>query len=117
LQGGGPTFKYHMAKWECLAISKEFGGLDIIDTRRMNDYLLVKWIWKIVNKEDSMWCRLLYKKYIHSKDFFPQKGREVLNFGKGCIGSNTFLSGVLCTKWHVEIRLSFGWMCGLVMFP
>jgi hypothetical protein len=43
-QGGGPAFKYHIAKWECLATPKEYGGLGTIDTRRMNDCLLVKWI-------------------------------------------------------------------------
>jgi hypothetical protein len=49
LEGGffgreAPTFKYHMAKWKWLATPKEFGGLGIIDTRRMNDCPLVKWI-------------------------------------------------------------------------
>jgi hypothetical protein len=97
-QGGGPTFKYHMAKWECLATPREYGGLGIIDTRRLNDCLLIKWIWKIVNKEDSMWSRLLYKKYMQNKDFFPTKGQGVLNFGRVYIKSNTCLSGVLCIK-------------------
>jgi hypothetical protein len=44
LAGRPPTFKYHMAKWKWLATPKEFGGLGIIDTRRMNDCPLVKWI-------------------------------------------------------------------------
>jgi hypothetical protein len=64
-----------------------------------------------------MWSRFLFKKYMHNKDFFSTKGQGFLNFGRDCIESNACLTGVLCTKWVVVIRLSFGWMCGLVMFP
>jgi hypothetical protein len=64
------SFKYHMAKWNIVAMPREFGGLGIINTRRMNDCLLTYWIWKIASKEDSLWCRLMYRKYIGSKDFF-----------------------------------------------
>jgi hypothetical protein len=44
LAGRGATFKYHMAKWGWLATPKKFCGMGIIDTRRMNDCLLIKWI-------------------------------------------------------------------------
>jgi hypothetical protein len=43
----------------------------------MNDCLLAKWIWKIVNKEDSMWCRLVIRKYMGEKDFFSAKSQGV----------------------------------------
>jgi hypothetical protein len=48
-----------MAKWERITVAKEFGGLRAINTRRMHYCLLVKWIWKIVNKEKSLWCMQL----------------------------------------------------------
>jgi hypothetical protein len=35
-QGGGKAFKYHMAKWESLTMPKEYGGVGIINTRRIN---------------------------------------------------------------------------------
>jgi hypothetical protein len=60
LEGESKKFKYHMARRESLIIPKEFRGLDILNTRRLNDCLLVKWIRKIVNREDSLWCKLLY---------------------------------------------------------
>jgi hypothetical protein len=68
-QGGRKKFKYHMDKWDSLTVPKEFGGLEILNTRMMNDCLLVKWIWRIVNREDPLWCRILYKKYMQDKDF------------------------------------------------
>lgn len=37
-------FKYHMAKWDMVCRPKDQGGLDIINTRIMNECLLVKWI-------------------------------------------------------------------------
>jgi hypothetical protein len=39
------VFKYHMAKWKSLNVPREWGGGGgIINTRRMNDCLLAKWI-------------------------------------------------------------------------
>jgi hypothetical protein len=52
----GEYFKYHMAKWKSITIPTKFGGMRIINTKRMNERLPVKWIWKIVNREYSMWC-------------------------------------------------------------
>jgi hypothetical protein len=40
-----------MAKWESITIPIKFGGMRIINTKRMNECLPVKWIWKIVNRE------------------------------------------------------------------
>jgi hypothetical protein len=37
---------------------------------KMNGYLFLKWIWKIVQKEKSLWCELLYAKYMDIKDLF-----------------------------------------------
>jgi hypothetical protein len=36
-----------------------------------------------VDKEDSLWSRLLYKKYMHNKDFFSTKGQGGSQFWKG----------------------------------
>jgi hypothetical protein len=47
-QGADGKFKYHMAKFEMISRPKDQGGLGIINTRIMNDCLLVKWIWKIL---------------------------------------------------------------------
>jgi hypothetical protein len=73
-------FKYHMAKWDSLTMPREFGGMGIINTRKMNDCLLAKWIWKIVNREQSLWCRLMVKKYMGDRDFFQLgvKGVSIL---------------------------------------
>ena len=46
-RGDTDKFKYHMVKWENVCLPKEFGGLGIINTRTMNEALLLKWVWRI----------------------------------------------------------------------
>jgi hypothetical protein len=43
-QGAKEKFKYHMAKFEMVCRPKDQGGLGIINTKIMNESLLVKWI-------------------------------------------------------------------------
>jgi hypothetical protein len=115
-QGGSKTHKYHMAKWEMVTILKEFGDLGIINTRIMNDCLLNKWIWKIVNRNQSLWCRLLYAKYMKSKDFSLLGVGVVHNTGGVCIESNicSKRGEGQCTRWVMVIRLGFGLMSVLI---
>jgi len=42
-QGTEEKFRYHIAKWEMVSRPKDQGGLGIINTRLMNDCLLVSW--------------------------------------------------------------------------
>ena len=75
-QGADGKFKYHMAKWEMISRPKDQGGLGIINTRIMNDCLLVKWIWKILQEPDELWFKLIKAKYLDGCNFFsaPRKG-------------------------------------------
>jgi hypothetical protein len=79
----GQSVQISHGKWESLTVPREFGGMGIINTRRMNDCLLAKWIWKIVNREDSMWCRLMTKKYMGDKDFFSTRSQGGSQFWRG----------------------------------
>jgi hypothetical protein len=53
-QRADEKFKYHMAKWEMVCRPRDQGGLGIINTRYMNNCLLVKWIWKIFQEPDEL---------------------------------------------------------------
>lgn len=63
-QGADEKFRFHMAKWEMVARTKDQGGLGIINTKIMNECLLVKWIWKILHEPDEMWFKILQAKYM-----------------------------------------------------
>jgi hypothetical protein len=43
-RGAGNNFKYHMIRWSVVYGPKEQGGLGIINTRILNECLIVKWI-------------------------------------------------------------------------
>lgn len=54
-KGADNKSKYHMAKWVSISRPKDQGGLGIINTRIMNECLLVKWIWKISQGSNDLW--------------------------------------------------------------
>lgn len=43
-QGADDKFKYHMLEWEVVCRPKEYDGLSIANTMKLNECLLVKWI-------------------------------------------------------------------------
>lgn len=43
---------------------KDQGGLGIINTKVMNESLIVKWIWKIHTQPDAQWYKILKAKYL-----------------------------------------------------
>jgi hypothetical protein len=82
-QGAKEEHKYHMARWETVGRPKDQGGLGIINTRIMNECLLVKWIWRIVKGSDSLWYKLLQAKYMADNNFFNSKVRGTSQFWQG----------------------------------
>lgn len=83
-RGDSEKFKYHMVKWANVSLPKEFGGLGVINTRMMNEALLVKWIWRIhQNSGDDMCCQLLRAKYLKNKPFMLSRGGWGSQFWKG----------------------------------
>ena len=74
-QGAHEEFKYHMTKWDTLSRPKDQGGLGMVNTKIMNDTLLVKWIWKITQGSEGTWYRLLRAKYMTGGNFFNSKSR------------------------------------------
>jgi hypothetical protein len=82
-QGVEEKFKYHMAKFEMVCRPKDQGGLGIINTKIMNESLLVKWIWRIYQQPDELWYRILKAKYLGNNNFFDSKATRGSQFGKG----------------------------------
>ena len=82
-QGAEDKFRYHMAKWEMISRPKDQGGVGIINTRIMNDCLLVKWIWKIFSEPDDLWFKIIKAKYLGDGSFFDSKTKGSSQFWKG----------------------------------
>lgn len=84
---------------------KDQGGLGIINTRLMNDYLLVKWILKIFLEPDSLWFHLLKAKYMEGGNFFNSKTKGVSQFWKGLHKVKHLF------KWGVIFKVGNGLNC------
>jgi hypothetical protein len=61
-RGASRKFKYHMVKWRNITKPKANGGLGILDTQLFTECLITKWIWKISEQPDELWCRLIRAK-------------------------------------------------------
>ena len=68
-------FRYHMTKWKMVSRPKDHGGVGIINTKIMNECLLVKWIWKIHQEPDELWFKLIKAKYLDGCSFFTSKSK------------------------------------------
>jgi hypothetical protein len=116
-QGVGEEFKYHMAKWDVISRPKDQGGLGVINTKNMNDCILVKWIWKIVKGSEETWYKLLQAKYMPEGNFFKSKTRGTSQFWQGLHKvKHLFKWGQLIMQ-KKETKLCFGRMCGWAIHP
>jgi len=131
-QGAGEKFRYHMAKWEMVSRPKDQGGLGIINTKIMNESLLVKWIWKIHLQPDDLWYKILKAKYLGDNGFFDSTGAGGSQFWKGLHkvkhlfkwgASFTIGNGKLCRFWEdcwlheVPLKILYGDLYQLVRDP
>lgn len=82
-QGAEGKICYHMAKWDMVTRPKDQGGLGIINTRLMNECLLVKWIWRIVQGSEDMWYKIIKAKYMTGINFFKSKTKGASQFWQG----------------------------------
>ena len=83
-RGAGNNFKYHMIRWDQLCLPKNFGGIGILNTRLLNDALLLKWVWRILAQRIGDLCyQLLRPKYLHNKTLMNSKNRTCSQFWKG----------------------------------
>ena len=55
-RGDPDKFRYHLVNWDNSCLPKDFGGLGILNTRVLNESLLIKWIWRLYNKEPEDHC-------------------------------------------------------------
>jgi hypothetical protein len=47
----------------------------LLNTKKMNLALLLKWIWRLYNEEDTIWARIIRAKYGDASDLFSGSGQ------------------------------------------
>jgi hypothetical protein len=92
-RGDLKKFKYHMVKWENVCQPKDVGGLGIINTRLLNEALILKWAWRLQNLKEGDLCGLLLKaKYFSNKPFAQSKAAK----------GSQFWVGVQTVRWKLK---------------
>jgi hypothetical protein len=61
---------------------KELGGLGLLNTKKMNLALLLEWVCRIYQEEDTIWAKLIRAKYQDANDIFNRTGHEGSQFWK-----------------------------------
>ena len=74
-EGSGPKRKYHLLNWPAVCRPKELGGLGITNSKLMNKALMLKWVWKLYQQDDSLWANLIRAKYLVNEDIFASSSR------------------------------------------
>ncbi|XP_048422575.1 uncharacterized protein LOC125469371 [Pyrus x bretschneideri] len=60
--------KIHLVKWETVSTPKFMGGLGLKDTHFMNQALLAKTGWKLMQRDPGLWAQVLKGKYLKHYD-------------------------------------------------
>jgi hypothetical protein len=50
------------------------GGLGLLKTKKMNVALLLKWVWRLYQEEDTIWAKIVKAKYVDVDDLFSGHG-------------------------------------------
>ena len=111
-RGDIEKFKYHMIKWARVCLPKDYGGLGALNTKRMNEGLLLKWAWRMYKDDgrDKV-CEFLCNKYL-KKNFTSCKGSSGSQFWQGIDKIKNKLKWGRSLKWVMVTRSCFGKMCG-----
>ena len=72
--------KYHMVKWADICAPKEVGGIGILATRRMNEALMLKWVWRILRGDGGLWLQLVKAKYLRGCPLMACERKEGSQF-------------------------------------
>uniref|UniRef100_A0ACD5TC59 Uncharacterized protein n=1 Tax=Avena sativa TaxID=4498 RepID=A0ACD5TC59_AVESA len=72
--------KYHMVKWADVCAPKSLGGIGILDSRRFNVALMLKWVWRILRDDGGLWLQLIKAKYLRGRPLLACERREGSQF-------------------------------------
>jgi hypothetical protein len=70
-----PKRKLHLLNWPAVRRPKDCGGLGILNSRKMNVALMLKWVYKLYQNDNPIWKHILRAKYNSVDDIFADSGR------------------------------------------
>ena len=61
--GGSLEKKPHLVNWMTICIEKKKGGLGLCRFSNLNMALLCKWCWRFANERNSLWRKVISRKF------------------------------------------------------
>lgn len=102
-QGASESYKYHMVRWRNMCLPKEFGGVGILETRTMNEALLGKWGWRMLqSKQGDLCAEFLQRKYLKKSGLLQCSESGCSQFWKGILKTKEIL------KWGLKAHVKNG---------
>jgi hypothetical protein len=106
----GFSWQYHLVNWPTVCRPKEVGGLGLLNTKKMNQALLLKWIWRLYQEEDTIWAKLIRAKYRDADDIFSGSGQGGSPFWKSLhkvkhlfkVGAKHLVRDGACTNFWLD---------------
>ena len=83
--GGALERKSHLVNWDTVCLDKSKGGLGVRRLSILNRALLCKWNWRFANERDTLWRRVISRKFGRKKGggILKRSGRALeLAFGR-----------------------------------
>jgi hypothetical protein len=80
------SHKYHLANWDLVSMSKDYGGLDLPNLRDLNISLLASWLKRYKVDKEKFWKELIDYKYDTTN---PN------NFMSSTVGASSFFKGLM----------------------
>jgi hypothetical protein len=68
--------KIHWKKWAKIAIPKSSGGMGFRNFQLFNQAMLAKQAWRLMDKPDSLYARVIRGKYFHDKDLLSAPNKR-----------------------------------------
>ncbi|KAE8666647.1 hypothetical protein F3Y22_tig00112495pilonHSYRG00083 [Hibiscus syriacus] len=95
----------HLVSWDKVCRSKKMEGLGIRKARLMNIALMAKNNWKLLTKQENLWCKVSEGKYLKHKEFLETESKG---------NSSSTWRGLLRTRnlikqgrrWHIKSEVA-----------
>ncbi|KAM1032357.1 hypothetical protein ACFX2C_036031 [Malus domestica] len=94
--------KVHLVKWETICTPKFMGWLGLKDTHVMNQALLAKTGWKLMQRDSGLWAQVLKGKYLKHHDMVGACSAKYTNCShtwRGILFGAQILPN--CMRWKV----------------
>jgi hypothetical protein len=74
-EGTGPKRRYHLVNWSAVCRPKECRRLGLLNSKKMNIALMLKWVWKLYQPENPIWAQIIRAKYDSANNIFAGSGQ------------------------------------------